>query len=98
MRAPSLYDDPVVATPGVLEDVEGEAGPTGARQCRRAVRARLRIDNRDQVQPMLDSLYTDAVESQEEADPEAQAGQARGDLAQASREASEKAAKDAAKK
>jgi hypothetical protein len=56
-RDPSRYDNPTVATPGVLEDVDEDAGgpvalvdpdaPSGLDPS---------VDNRDQVQPMLDTL------------------------------------------
>lgn len=87
-RAPALYDDPTVATPGVIEDVEGEGGPTALVDAESPSGLDASIDNRDQVQPMLDTLYQDAVESQEaEGDTEAQAAKV---------EESRKAAREAA--
>ena len=70
-QAPTLYDDPTVATPGVLDDelkgVEPRSevgGPTALIDSDLPVGLDPSVDNRDQVQPMLDTLYTDAVESQ----------------------------------
>jgi hypothetical protein len=70
------YDDPTVATPGVLEDIEGEGGPVALVDPENdpvgdpALDPEL--DNRDQVQPMLDTLRKDA-EAQAEAAAEAPA-------------------------
>ena len=62
-KAPTLYDDPTVATPGKIEDLDEDAGqpsalidpdlPSGLDPS---------VDNRDQVQPMLDTLAADAQE------------------------------------
>jgi hypothetical protein len=70
-QAPTLYDDPTVATPGVLDDeIKGTAeraesgGPLAYVDSDLPVGLDPSVDNRDQVQPMLDSLYQDAVEAQ----------------------------------
>ncbi len=65
-RDPNRYDDPTVATPGVLEDIdEDDDDGTGAGVLGRgrlidpddpAVSLDPSVDNRDQVQPMLDTL------------------------------------------
>jgi hypothetical protein len=75
-RAPGLYEDPTIATPGILEDIEGDAGPTAlvSAEDPPGIDPPLdpSVDNRDQVQPMLDKLYEDAVaqrEAQAEATP-----------------------------
>jgi hypothetical protein len=91
MRAPTVYDDPTIATPGVLEDVEGEAGPQALVDSDTPSGLDTSVDNRDQVQPMLDTLYKDAVESAE-ATPEEQAAQLE-ESRKASREAAEKSEK-----
>ena len=90
---------PTVATPGVLEDIdEDEAGPQSLVDADSPSGLDASVDNRDQVQPMLDTLYKDAVESQEAAaDPEAQAKQIE-ESREASRKASETAAKEVAKR
>ncbi len=61
------YDDPTVSTPGVLEDAAGE-GPTALvdPEAEGDVGLDPGIDNRDQVQPMLDKLASDAEEKAEE--------------------------------
>lgn len=62
-RDPNRYDDPTVATPGQLDDIDEDAGspqalvdpdaPSGLDPS---------VDNRDQVQPMLDTLAESAEE------------------------------------
>ena len=65
-KAPTLYDDPTVATPGVLEDIdeEDEGGPYALVDADAPlINLDPSVDNRDQVQPMLDTLAQDAVEN-----------------------------------
>jgi hypothetical protein len=77
-RAPGLYENPTIATPGVLEDIEDEGGPQALVDPDVPEPGLdISVDNRDQVQPMLDGLYKDALEQQEETDPEAQAAKLR---------------------
>jgi hypothetical protein len=72
-RDPNRYDDPTIATPGILEDVEGDGHPAALIDPGQDVGLDPAVDNRDQVQPMLDTLYADAIEKTEEVDPEATA-------------------------
>jgi hypothetical protein len=68
------YDDPTVATPGVLEDPVSEGTPVALVDPDEPSDLDASVDNRDQVQPVLDKLYEDALEQQEVAtDPELQA-------------------------
>jgi len=51
------YDDPTVATPGVLEDLDDDAGqPEALIDADAPSDLDPSVDNRDQVQPMLDTL------------------------------------------
>jgi hypothetical protein len=64
-RDPARYEDPTISTPGILDDVEGEPGPHAMVSAEDSPAADRpldpSIDARDQVQPMLDTLYTDAL-------------------------------------
>jgi hypothetical protein len=63
------YDDPTVATPGVLEDPVSDGTPVALVNPDEPSDLDATVDNRDQVQPVLDTLYEDALE-QQEATPE----------------------------
>lgn len=65
-RDPARYDNPTIATPGVLEDidedeVEGVPGRVGLIDADAPSDLDPSVDNRDQVQPMLDTI-ADATE------------------------------------
>jgi len=66
-RDPNRYDDPTVATPGVLDDIDEEVEDAGPQALIDADAPEINldpsVDNRDQVQPMLDTLAEDAVEN-----------------------------------
>jgi hypothetical protein len=56
-RDPSRYDNPTIATPGQLEDIDEDAGkPTALVDPDAPSDLDPSVDNRDQVQPMLDTL------------------------------------------
>ena len=63
-KAPNRYDDPTEATPGVLEDIDEEegAGPYALVDADAPSDLDPSVDNRDQVQPMLDTLAESATE------------------------------------
>lgn len=64
------YDDPTVATPGVLEDIDEDAGhPTALVAADTPSALDPSVDNRDQVQPMLDRL-AESVKEEAEQTPE----------------------------
>lgn len=69
-RDPARYEDPTVSTPGVLEDIEGDAGPQALVDPEGDDPAKDHpldpsVDNRTEVQPMLDTLHADALEHNE---------------------------------
>lgn len=68
-RDPGRYEDPAIPTPGVLEDVDEETYFKSLVEAEDApgVDPPLdpTVDNRDQVQPMLDTIRQDLVDKRE---------------------------------
>lgn len=70
-RDPNRYDDPTVATPGQLDDIDEDEGGIAGRHSMIDSDAPSdldpSVDNRDQVQPMLDTIAENVGEDPSQA-------------------------------